>query len=964
MSGPVSTALEQELIGELRRQGIVIWLDKDNSYTPFVDDLAAKQQKGDFPFPVVGFRGSFLDLLFNLEPFGSGLDKQPLLIHMPGFNEESIRQTPVLELYEPGVRFRKGLDTLVREAATSRVAPAEVETFLAKQPSLEEADAWITSAVSQSTFGLAAALAEVGPKMVAEALAQPDSALAARVTVPEEARTLRVYLHKLTGMDDPWVEFYGEDPNLKPLDNVLDALTAWLLCVEYVHDLRRPAHLKPLQRLRDLSAALVKSCSDLVVQLRRDNGDAYARRANEVESFLAEELKAMTPDDLGKIDTFREEENQVLTGAVKALRENAWSKAKAWCEDRAVDTSFWLQRDQSHRWAWSLVAEAAVFGETLARNPRPFEGARSLEQAAERYASGAFEVDRAHRRFEQKRLVLLEPRLPHFGPLQEVVGALRRQHRAWADSLTRDFAALCREQGFLPPATMQQRTLHEQVVHPLTLTSEKVAVFLIDAFRYEMATELVDELSGTGTVVDLKPRLAELPTITSVGMNVLAPVAHGEHLTVAGIFQGFKNGEFTVRKPEDRARAMGDRSAGKPALSLKLADVCDASTAALTKDVKPHSLIIVHSKEIDDAGEANVGLPTFESTLRQIKAAWHHLQLAGVRHFVFTADHGFLLQDETTEIRPFGTKRDPQRRHVLDEHPRAEAGMVNVSVSALGYEGLKGYLLFRDDTAVFATGNPGASFVHGGNSPQERIIPVLTVTRKRAEAASFAEYAVEVELQPDITDHHRLKLRVVFPKGTTTSLGFAAVRTVDLALRVPDRELGRVPDRDAVRVILKDVAKPGLLKTSRVQVPVGDEWIEVCFGLEGPSDERVRIEIHHPDNVERVRKATPEQWYSVSGTTGGKTPSIPAPAGAASSATAAAPSSWADAFADPGIRKVFLHLAQHGVITETEAMAFISSRAVRRQFTLEIDLLLEKLPFKVRMEPGESGKRYVREESR
>jgi hypothetical protein len=928
--GAVSKALEQEILGELRRQGVVVWLDKDKSYTGFVDDLIAKQAKGEFPFPVVGFRGSFLDLLFKLEPYGSGLDKQPLLVHMPGFNEETIRKTPVLELYEPGVRYRKGLDTLIREAATSRVAPSEVEKFVAKQPSLEEADAWITSAVSQSTFGLAAALAEVGPKMVAEALAQPNSALSVRVTAPEEARTLRGYLHKLTGMDDAWVEFYGEDRNVKPLDNVIDALAAWLLCVEYVHDLKRPAHLKPLQRLRDLSAPLVKSCSDLVVQLRRDNGDAYAKRADEVESFLSEELKAMTPDDLGQVDTFREEENRVLTGAVEALRKGEWAKAKAWCEARKGDASFWLQRDQSHRWAWSLVAEAAEFGEILAR-----------------YAAGAFEVDRAHRRFEQQRLILLEPRLPHFGPLQEVVGALRRAHRTWADSLTKDFTALCKEHGFLPPASMQQRTLYEQVVQPLTLSGEKVAVFLIDAFRYEMATELVDELNGTGTVVDLKPRFAELPTITSVGMNVLAPVAQGERLVVAGIFQGFKTGEFTVHRPEDRARAMGMRSAGKPALGLKLTDVCNASTAALTKEVKPHQLIVVHSKEIDDAGEANVGLPTFESTLRQIKAAWHHLQLAGVKHFVFTADHGFLLQDETTEIRPFGTKRDPQRRHVFDEHPRAEAGMVNVSVSSLGYEGLTGYLLFRDDTAVFATGNSGANFVHGGNSPQERIMPVLTVTRKRVEASSLAEYAVEVEPQADVMGLHRLRLRAVFPKGTTTSLGFAAARTVDLALRVPDR--------DKVRVVIKDVMKPGVLRTGRVQVPVSDDWTEVFFGLEGPSDERVRVEIYHPDNIEKVRSATPEQWYSVSGTTSSKTPAAPAPV---------VPSAWADTIADENIRKVFLHIEKNGVIAETEVMTLLGSRSTMRRFTLEFDLLLAKLPFKVRIEPGEGGKRYIREEDR
>ncbi len=944
MSGLVSAVIEKEVLGELRRQGIVVWLDKDASYTHFVDELAARQAEGEFPYPVVGFRGSFLELLFQLEPFGSGLGRQPLLIHMPGFNEESIRKTPVLELYEAGVRFRKGLDTLIREAATARVAPVEVDQFVAKQPSLEEADAWITSAVSQSTFGLAAALDEFGPRMLAEALVQPNSSLALRVTAPEEVAGLKSYVHKLTGMDDEWSRFFPEDPKLKPLDNVLDALAAWLLCVEYVNDLRRPAHLEGLRRLRALSSPIVKACTDLVAHIRRDHGDAYARIADEVETFLADELKAMTPDDLGQIDTFREEENRVLTGAVEAVAHGEWSKARSWCGGRQGEKSFWLQRDQLRRWAWNLVAEAADFGETLAKYPRPFEGVRSLEQAAERYAAGAYEVDRAHRRFEQRRLALLESRLPHYGALREVATDLRRAHRDWADHLARDFATLCTEHGFLPPASMQQRTLFEQVVHPLTLTAEKVAIFVIDAFRYEMATELVEELEGPGTVVDLKPRLAELPTITSVGMNVLAPVTQGDRLVVAGIFQGFKAGEFTVRTPEHRSRAMGMRSAGRPGLLLTLAEVCEASTAGLTKDVKAHRLVVVHSKEIDDAGEANVGLPTFESTLRQIKAAWHHLQLAGVKNFVFTADHGFLLQDETTLVRPYGTKRDPQRRHVLDEHPRAEAGMVNVSVSSLGYDGLTGYLLFRDDTAVFATGNSGASFVHGGNSPQERIIPVLTVTRKHPEPIFQSAYVVEVAPEADVMGLHRLRLRVVHAPGT---LGFASAGAVDIALRVPGTE--------AIRVIVKDVAGPADVKTGRLKVTVGEAWSEVFFGIEGDSKERVRVEAYHADNTEKVQGATPDQWYAVSWT---------ADPGRTKSASPQPLASWADAIPDEAIRKVFLHIEKHGVITEAEATHLLGSARVFRRFSLDFESHLAKLPFGVRIEPGEGGKRYVREEGR
>jgi len=118
MIGPASALLEQELAQEVRRQGIVVWLDRDASFTGFVQRLAARHAAGAFPYPVVGFSGSFLELLFALEAHGSGYDKNALLLHMPGFNEDGIKETPMLELYAAGTRFRKALDTLARQAAT------------------------------------------------------------------------------------------------------------------------------------------------------------------------------------------------------------------------------------------------------------------------------------------------------------------------------------------------------------------------------------------------------------------------------------------------------------------------------------------------------------------------------------------------------------------------------------------------------------------------------------------------------------------------------------------------------------------------------------------------------------------------------------------------------------------------------------------------------------------------------
>lgn len=945
MTGPVSAALEAELREAVRKRGTVVWRDPEAAYTRFAADLAARHAAGEIAFPVVGFRGSFLEMLFELEPYGGGLDRQPLLIHLPGFDEKAIRKTPLLELARiSGPELEKSLESLIRKAANGRFPPAEVERFLATRPSLEQADAWVTSAITKTTLGLAATLEQIGETLVFEALGQPKSTLAQQVTAPAEVEILTQYLHNRTGIDEEWLVLVDARSVDRTFETVRRALEAWLLWVEYVHDLQRPPYRQELQRLRALPPLLVQTCQSWVIQLRAKRGDVYEPLAIEVAGLFDDELAQMTAEDLGRIDTFKEEEAKVLEGAVAALQHRDWAKASAWCKDRNAESSFWLRKDRLRPLAWSFVREAAAFGEILSRHPAPLAGARSLDEAVSLYAESAYRVDRLHRRFEQRRLALLDSSLPHYGPLREVATALRRAHREWADALSQTFAALCVERGFLPSPSLQQRTLFEQVVHPLVQGDEKVALFLVDAFRYEMATELAEELRDAGGLFDLRPRLAELPTVTSLGMNALAPVSQAGRLAVAGSFEGLRWGEALVRTPEDRARAMGQRSTGKPALLLKLAQVCDEEAGKLKRSVKPHSLVVVHSREIDDAGEANVGLPTFESTLRQLKTAWHHLQLAGIRSFVFTADHGFLLVDETTHLRPFGTRRTPQHRYVLDEVLRAETGLVSVATSSLGYDEVAGFLHFPDDTSLFNIGNVGVTFAHGGNSPQERVIPVLTLTQTQPQEKDLSEYKVEARALDDVLGLHRLQLRVVHLPG---SLNFLVGEPVDISFRIPKRA--------EIRVTLKEAAPPAKLRAGRIEVPIGETWSEVFFGLEGPQDERVRIEVHHAEGRQKVRPATPDVWYSVSGTTqpaaSSPRPLPPAPA-------------WAEAIPDEGTRRVFLHIEKHGAITEAEATHLLGSPRDFRRFSLEFDQHLAKLPFRVRIEPGEGGKRYVREGER
>lgn len=69
-----------------------------------------------------------------------------MLVHLSGLNKESVKETPVFELYKAGTVFEKGLATLVREAAVGSATPDELEAFL-KGPglSLGGADAWLAA---------------------------------------------------------------------------------------------------------------------------------------------------------------------------------------------------------------------------------------------------------------------------------------------------------------------------------------------------------------------------------------------------------------------------------------------------------------------------------------------------------------------------------------------------------------------------------------------------------------------------------------------------------------------------------------------------------------------------------------------------------------------------------------------------------------------------------------------------
>jgi hypothetical protein len=947
--GPVSAILEEELRTWVRRHGVVLWLDRDEHFTAFVDGLAQRRTADDLPYAVHAWRGSHLALMMQLERTAAGVDRSHVLIHLPGFNEEAVKQTPLFELYAAGVRFRKKLSTLVTEAAAGRVKPDQIEAYIHQGTlSLEGADAWLATLLDDGEEGgLAAQLRAMKPGALLDDLLDAGY-VAGRLRAPQARDVLWAQLGAWTGLSVAWRDAALPVGSPKPAD-IAFAAASWALAVEYVDDLERPPADERLQLVPSLPRSVLDTCCELAAQLRQRRPEFYQRTADETEGWLVDEVELAQAELLGSIDTFRFEEDCILEAALAALEDEQWSQALEWADTRLGGGSFWLQRDASREAAWKLVQGGALLGSAI-QGAGTSLVAGSLDEAVDRYVSTGMAVDQAHRTLEQRRTALLYPLLPEFEALRGRLDGLRALWRAWADLWASDFNKLCRQQGFLPSTELQQRNLFDEVVRPLTKDAGITALFVVDALRFEMGDELFRAIQGTpATTAKLSARLAELPTVTEVGMNVLAPVAHQGRLVPridGDRILGFSAGEFLVKDPDTRVRAMWDRVGGGSCPKLSLSEVLQRDSTSLKKGITKAKLVVVHSQEIDAAGEKGVGPAVFDVVMQKLRAAWRLLREAGVRRFVFTADHGFLLLDETARnAQPHGRKSFPSRRHVVSPVAADHTGEARVPLADLGYTGATAQLMFPETTAVFDKGRRSASFVHGGNSLQERVIPVLTVLHRAAAGGDTLRYQASGKAAEGLGDWHCLLGQVqIVAQG---ALAFGGTREIELGLRVVEPACGQVE--------LVQIRRSGTLAGGSIQAQVGEEF-ELFFKLSGDADTRVQVELFHPGAVVDVTPGVAEGRFLLSGS-GDPTPTSP------SAATSTRDRAWLDALPQGGVRQVFEHLAAHGMVTEADVIGMLGSGRKARSFANRFELYADKAPFSTRIDSVGGIKRYVREGS-
>jgi hypothetical protein len=968
--GPVSRLLEAELRDWVVKHKLVLWLDLDGHYVELVNQLRSLRKQGELKYDVYTFDGSFMELMLDLEEVMGGVDATRAIIHLPGFNEELTKATPLLELYKAGARYRKALETLVRDAAAGKVRPDQIDVFLQRgNLSLTAADLWLHDLQTTGSEGMASQLQNVSLTELVDDLLLNRS-LAQRIAAIKlgsssetgeaaasnsDQKAIRDRIVALTGMPEKWFDESLQNSfssGLEPtsVEAVAYAICSWAACVSFVHDLLVPPRSPLLEPVPRLPQLVRDTCHELVVHLQNGNErqrSFYRQSALETELRLTDDVGQIAAEDLGRFDTFFFEEETILKASMQALQDRRWDAAQDWATRRSDPDSFWLRDDPLRRNVWQLVADAARLGVAIQSAGPELKVTDSVANSAQEYTQTGAMVDQTHRHLEQNRQKLLRSQMPEFEQIRSVLDQMQVVWRDWANSWGESFNAVCNVHGFLPDSTLQQRNLFDEVVKPMIAEEETTAYFVVDALRYEMGQELLESIGdATKTDVNLDWRLAELPTVTEVGMNVLAPVTKSGKLQPEisnGRIAGFSTGVFRVHDPDTRRRAMHERIGGRTCPRIELSEVLCLEASTLRRKIAGARLVMVHSRDIDSSGEAGFGPSVFETVLKDLRSAWHLLREAGVRNFIITADHGFLLVDEDSHTsQSHGRKIDPHRRHVLSEQAANHSGEVRVAMRDLGYDCEDFHLMFPASVAVFTTGKQRKGFAHGGNSFQERVIPVLTISHRVASGGSSTVYNVSAERKPEVAGMHCLSAQVAHASG---SLDFASIFELDIALRVPES-----PD---VRVELCEIRGGARLSSGTVIATVGEEF-ELFFRLTGGEDSRVSVELYHPSREASVEPCSLRERFEVLGHIERATTTF-------SMETKSKDESWLTDLPEEKIRHVFQHLARHGTITESEVTEMLGSARAYRKFSRQFEQYAATAPFTVRIDSVSGVKRYVRE---
>lgn len=263
-------------------------------------------------------------------------------------------------------------------------------------------------------------------------------------------------------------------------------------------------------------------------------------------------------------------------------------------------------------------------------------------------------------------------------------------------------------------------------------SDQATVVIISDAFRYECAAELSEDIDKSSRIKEqkLEYMISTLPSITKFGMAALLPnnglqVYHDEEYTVKinGMDTDMddREGVLRARNPESAVLRY------KQAVSMKIAE--------LREMCRGKRVVYIYHNAVDATGDnPQTEMNTFvacNNAIDEIKRLIEKITNGlSYTRFIITSDHGFIYRrrkiEEIDKIQ-LPERVFAEKRYLLSDMPCGFVQSVEMSLEYLGKMNGEFYVSVPASSGIFKVAGAGQNFVHGGMSPQEIVIPVLTV---------------------------------------------------------------------------------------------------------------------------------------------------------------------------------------------------------------------------------------------
>jgi uncharacterized protein (TIGR02687 family) len=303
------------------------------------------------------------------------------------------------------------------------------------------------------------------------------------------------------------------------------------------------------------------------------------------------------------------------------------------------------------------------------------------------------------------------------------------------------------------PEVTSQQNFFEQKIEPLFEGSVKrVFVVISDAFRYEVAHELVQLTNSKNRFkASLNCMLGVLPSYTALGMAALLP-----HQTLA-----YKVGNAVeVQVDGQTAATLDQRSEHLKAfggMAIKAEDLMSLGKDKGRELVRDHRLIYIYHDRIDMIGDKQASeTKTFEAadqTVQELSSLLGYIinGLNGSTVLV-TADHGFMYQESALdasdksalEEKPDGALIAKKRYLIgrsLGETPKAWRGNTAVTAGTTP-DGSLDFWIPKGASRFHFAG--GARFVHGSAMPQEVVVPLIVVRESEGQDSKTRPVSISI----------------------------------------------------------------------------------------------------------------------------------------------------------------------------------------------------------------------------